>query len=162
MPLWKDSGIMSHIVTYIRVPAAKARGSPRVPSTSMSLNRAKKATPAIGVIRENAPSILKLLLFPRSDSSIVDESENSSTNLCMHKPMVAIRPTSSPAMNMAASARPSQAACMARPMNDDMEVRRCPCRSPWHSHPQVALCFSFSAMFMIRMVRNPRATAIMA
>jgi len=93
---------------------------------------------------------------------MVEDRENSSTNLWMHRPIVAIRPTSSPAMNMAARARPSQAAWMARPMNDDMDVRRWPCRSPWHSQPQVALCFSLRMTLMIRMTRNPSATAIMA
>ena len=120
--LWKDSGSMSQSATYMKVPAAKARGIPDTLSTSIPENRRKNSIPATGVISENPSRYL--MLVPRSmlDSSMVDESEKRTTNLWMHIPMVAISPTSSPARNVAARARPSHAAWTDSPMNDESDV----------------------------------------
>lgn len=74
---------------------------------------------------------------------MVDARENTTTALCRHRAMRTIRPTSSPAMNAAASASPSKNECMESPMKADIEVMSC----SQASHPSYS---SFPKYFFTR------------
>ncbi len=114
------------------------------------------------MMRQNRPRYRADLLLGMSETIVMDESENSSTNLCMQIPVAATAAMPSPPRNVAASARPSNAECTPSPANETYEFRRWPWRSSSPPQAQTMLWRLLSQTVTARMSRKPASAAARA
>ena len=101
----------------------QCKGDP-CPIALTPLRKTNDTTAAMGEMKQNVTRYL-IACFFLLDKRNVDDSENTTTSLWIHMATSTMTPTSVPATNALASARPSKHACMDSPMNAESDVMSC-------------------------------------